>query len=347
MRLWTTRGRVGFTPERTLWQRLARALAGLGAVLSVGTAGYMALEGWDPLHALFFTMITITTVGYGDYGLSRAGEAYTLVVILAGFGLFTYCCGQAVEAMANEQFMRRRRMHRLIRSLRDHLIVCGLGRMGWSVAERLSEMGATFVVIDRDQESVDRALGRGWLAITGDSTDDAILREATVEHARALIAAAGSDTDNIVITLSAHGINPGLLILSRAEEASAIRKLKRAGATKVVSPIGRGASHAVDSILKPHLAQLLDSASSEEAPIEMAEITISEGMPESWRCVATCGQLHPSVAFVAVKRTGEEELCFRVRPRERLEPGDVLIVAGERDGVCAMTMAAREMNAAA
>ncbi len=238
-------------------------------------------------------------------------------------------------------------MQRAIRSMRDHLIVCGLGRMGRTIAERLWDMGTPFVVIDQSQSCVDRALERGWLALVGDATDDAVLQQAAVEHARALFAAAVRDTDNIVIALSAHGINPGLTILSRAEEPDAIRKLRRAGATKIVSPIGQGATRAVDSIMKPHLAELLDSASCDETPIEMAEITITEGMPESWRSVSSCGELHPAVAFVAVKRAGETGLCFRVRPRERLATGDVLIVAGERDGVCAMTMRARELSAAA
>ena len=327
-------------------QRMTRALIALCAVLTLGVAGYMLIEGWDLQRAFFFTVITVTTIGYGDYGLSPRGELFTSVVILGALGVFTFSFGQIVEAVASQDFMRRRMMERTIRSLTDHIVIAGLGRVGRVIAEQLDEAGVAFVVIDPDGARISAALERGWLALEGDATDDTALRRAAIENAQALVCAAPTDNMNIVITLSAHSLQPNLRIITRGENPDAIRKLERAGASKIISPIHTGATRMVDVVLKPHLAELLDCAHSGSQTVEMAEIPIAPGMSEKWHTITECGKAHPTVAFVAV-RHADGTMSFRLRPNERLNDGDVLLVAGEQEKVCAMALEAREQRMAA
>ena len=315
-------------------------------MLGGGTIGYTLIEGWDPLRSLFFTLITITTIGYGDYGLDRTGEHFTAVVILAALGLFTYSFGQLLEGIATYSTTRAKKMERCIRSMTEHFVVCGLGRMGSAVCEKLDEIGAPFVGVDPSEGRVGAALDRGWLAIAGDATDDDVLEACAATSAKALFCCAARDTDNIVITLSARGMSDGLFILSRAEEEESIRKLERAGASKVISPIGSGAVRAVDMVLKPHLSEIMENATGGSSAVEIAEISIGASMGSGWRTIHACGARHPSVAFVAVRRT-DGHLTFNVSPDEALEAGDVLIVAGEQRCVCEMAVAAREARMAA
>lgn len=327
-------------------QRGLRAIALLSVILAGGTAGYALIEGWDLGRSLFFTLITITTIGYGDYGLSRAGEYFTTFVILGALGVFTYSFGQLVEAISTYDFMRRRLMERSIRNLTDHMVICGLGRMGQTISRRLDEHGVPFVVVDRDEKLVSEAIDRGWLALVGDATDDDTLHDCAVSHARALICAASTDAENIVITLGARDICSQLLIISRAEQPDAIRKLERAGASKIISPIGASAERAIDMVLKPHLADFLDHAASGSEAVDMAEILIEGAMGSEWRSVIECGKRHPEVAFVAVRHR-DGRMSFRCDPRSSFETGDVLIVAGRQEQVCRMSIEAREARMAA
>lgn len=332
--------------ELTPWQRVVRAVLALCAVQAVGITGYMLIEGWDLQRAFFFTVITVTTIGYGDYGLSRDGELFTSVVILGALGVFTFSLGQIVEGIASQDFMRRRMMERTIRGLREHVVIAGLGRVGRVIADQLEEAGVAFVVIDPNVERVASARARGWLALEGDATNDDVLRAGAIENAQALVCTAPTDAMNIVITLSAHAIAPNLRIISRGEDPDAIRKLERAGASKIVSPIHTGANRIVDVVLKPHLAELLDTGHSGARSVEMAEIPITPRMSTAWHSIVECGKAHPSVAFVAVRHP-DGTMSFRLRPNERLNDGDVLLVAGEQEKVCAMALEAREQRMAA
>ena len=139
-------------------RRLVRAVLALVLVLSFGTAGFVLIEGWEPWKALYFTLITITTVGYGDEGVSEVGKRFTTILLLGGIATATYAFGQIVQAAVNYQLAWRRRMHQAIEKLNGHYIICGLGSVGRAVCDRLSAEGKPFVVIEADEE---RCAGRG------------------------------------------------------------------------------------------------------------------------------------------------------------------------------------------
>jgi voltage-gated potassium channel len=311
-----------------------------------GTCGYMWIEGWDFTQSLFFTVITLTTVGYGDYGLSEEGLRFTTILIVGGFGVFAYSAGQLAPIILNERLAQEWKMNRQIKKLTDHFIVCGLGRVGQAVCDSLNQHGISFVAVDPDQAAVNRAIARGCVAITGDAATDEVLIQASVKGARCVACVTDSDTDNIVITLTARELNSDVYIISRAENAAAIRKMDRAGASRVISPILAGGLSIANAMVKPHLAELLDRSNDADGGIALAEVTITEASQLNGRTIRDCGSVHGSVVFVAVKPAGGPA---RLRPAadESLQGGDVLIVAGDVLDVGRLQQEARQLRTAA
>ena len=244
---------------------LGRILLGMGLVVAVlvgGAAGYMILEGWSPLDAFYMTAITISTVGYGEIlPLGRAGRIFTIVLIYSGVGTFFYILTQLTQAVVEgkvRQLMGRRTLKRDIRSLKDHYIICGYGRIGSLVVNLLKEQGLPLVVLDNSEEVTRHLEDEGTLYVLGSATEDESLIDAGIERAKGLVATVSSDADNVYIVLSARGIRPDLLIIARATEPGTERKLKRAGANKVVSPYFIGARRIAQTVIRPSVADFVE-----------------------------------------------------------------------------------------
>lgn len=318
-------------PDQTR-KRIVRALLSILVVVTAGTTGFMFTEGWDFGHALFFTLITITTVGYGDYGLSITGEHFTIVLLIFGIGTVTYAFSQLAQQILDARNNWRSRMERTIARLDDHFIVCGLGQMGRHVCDQLVESGHTVVGIDDNPEAVQRLLDAGQLAELGDATEENLLDRCAVHRARGLACLTNSDTDNIVITLGARGLNPDLNIIARAASLENALKLRRAGASQVICPTRSGAVEVANMILRPNLAEFLRQTHSGEAGIEFAELSIPEGSAMVGSTIKECGMQYPDVVFVAIRHA---DGITRVRPAadDTLVAGDVLIVAASSHSV--------------
>ena len=227
-----------------------RCLLALAAVTAFGTVGFAVIEqDWTLWKSLFFTLITITTVGYGDEGLSENGEVFAAVLLLLGIGTATYSLTSLVQIAVNYQTAWKRKMTRQINRLMDHFIICGFGRIGLTVAEQLQESGVPFVVIDCDEKQVEIALERGFLVVEGNSADDETLQQAGIQNARGIICAINSDAENVFVTLCARELNPGAFIASRASTESAARRMKRAGASLVVSPYISAGNQIANAVL--------------------------------------------------------------------------------------------------
>ncbi|MCP3905107.1 MAG: potassium channel protein [Planctomycetes bacterium] len=313
----------------------------LVGILAAGTIGYMYVEGWGFAQALFFTIITLTTIGYGDYGLSETGEMFTIGLVVVGLGVVTYWAGQVLPLLFNHQLVWERKMNNRILNLEDHFIVCGLGRIGRAVCQYLAREGVPFIAIDPDVDNVSEIVDAGHLALVGDAADDDVLEEAGIQRARGIACVTGSDTTNIVITLTAREQAPELVIVSRAEHEDAIRKIQRAGATRVISPVRSGGFSIVNAILKPNLADFLDRTNDRTEDFELAEISVEPGSQLDGSTIRDKAASHDGVALIALKRP---DACTRMRPRadEPLHEGDVLIVAGE-----ALSIDALQRDAAA
>src|SRR5687768_16755307 len=217
-------------------RRVRLGLAALGLVVVAGTAGYVLL-GFSLLNALYQTITTITTVGYGEIEPLKAnGRIFTIVVILFGVGTALYTLTQLLETVVEGHLgnlLERRRMERGIASLHPHVIVCGWGRVGRALTEYVARAGQDVVVIDRDAE---RLSGTPYLTVQGDVTEDSVLMQAGIDRARVLVAAVTSDADNLYVTLSSRALRPDLVIIARARTDAAEPKLERAGANRVVNP---------------------------------------------------------------------------------------------------------------
>ena len=228
--------------------QLTRSLLALGALVALGVAGYMLIEGWSFLDAAYMTIITFTTVGYEEVRpLSQTGRVFNMLIMVGGVGVMLYILTSVVHMMVAQQalrhLVRRRRMRTRISRLSGHFIVCGFGRVGKAVALTLKEQSAPLVVIDKDPEVLTEAEQHGLLCLNGDPTRDEDLLTARVDEALGLVAATGNDSDNVYISLTARGLNPSLRIMARASRADAEDKLRRAGADEVISPHVIGGRH--------------------------------------------------------------------------------------------------------
>jgi voltage-gated potassium channel len=228
------------SPGTSLTRRLTGPIVALLATIAIGTVGYMLIEGWGFADAFYMTMITIGTVGFGEVQpLSATGRAFTSFLIVAGIVGISYTVtvitGLVIEGHLTQHW-ERRRMERRMAKQRDHYIICGYGRVGRQIVDEFRREKCEFVVIDVNQPSLAQAVGDGLTVIYGNATEDDVLHRAGIARARGLIAAVANDADNIFVTLSARALRPEMPIVARANYEDAVRKLRLAGATRVVSP---------------------------------------------------------------------------------------------------------------
>ncbi len=219
-------------------------------------------------------------------------------------------------------------MQRQISRLSDHFIVCGFGRIGRPVCEKLQAEGIPCVVIEGDHDALETARERGFLAIRGNATEDDVLIDAGIERARGIVCAVNSDADNIVIALGARELRPDIIITARVDEDGATRKIRRAGANQVVSPFRTAAHDIANSILRPHVTAFLERTSQADGGFELSEVSVGEKVAESWTVGRLRAKAGRNIVFVAIKKA-DGTTNLGPSDIEMFESGDVLIVAGE------------------
>ena len=242
----------------------------------------MLIEDYSFVDALYMTVITISTVGFGEVNqLTEYGRLFTIFLILSGVGVLAYAAGVLAEELISGQFMKRykkRNVENKIKKLENHIIICGFGRNGRQAARKLKTYNTPFVVIEREVDRVSSHAGlEDVIFIQGDGTQDTALQKAQIKNASALIAALPSDADNLFIVLSARQLNPNLRIISRASDRSSIKKLKIAGADNVIMPDKIGGEHMASLIVTPDLVEFLDKISVDSSVgINMIEVAIED-----------------------------------------------------------------------
>jgi len=303
-------------------------------VLAVGVAGYILIEGWPLSDALFMTIITLTTVGFGEVRpLSQAGRLFTVALILLGVGTVVYSLSVAAEYLASADLGRRlwrRRMQNSIDKMTDHVIVIGYGRVGHSAADALTDSSKPIVLIEREEAAIQSAIDGGLPVLNGDATDDTVLQSAGIERAQTLIVCTGDTAANLYIVLSARALNPNLRIIARGDPASQA-KMRRAGADRVISPYQIGGKYMANIALRPHVTDFLDVVTLDNGlELWLEEITIEEG---SSMVGQTVGEIHirrrTGVTLVALLRHATGEMVAPMA-ETRFETGDKLIVLGSR-----------------
>ncbi len=313
--------------------RLRVGIVALIAVIAVGTAGYVWIEGWSVLLGLYMTVITISTVGFKEVAdLTDFGRVFTIALIFGGIGSMAMVGTGFVEWMIEQHighWGRRKKMSKLVGELKEHIIVCGYGRMGRYVVNELRPHGAKFVVIERDQELCDKLVEQGVLAIRGDASDEAVLGSAGICRAAALVAALNTDADNLYLTLTAHGLCPNLKIVVRAEEQASHSKFMRAGAAKVISPYAIGADHIVQLLLRPRVVDFIELVTQQDAlELNIDQVELKEDSPLCRKTLAESRARQSLGRMILAIRKQQGATVFDPAPDTLLEPGDVLVTVG-------------------
>jgi len=319
--------------------RLAVVL--LVAVLAGGTAGYMIIEGWNAWDAFYMTVTTVATVGYGEvHPLSVPGRVFTVILIFSGVGTAFYTVTLLATIIVEGGLHRRfekRRAARMLEDIKDHFILCGYGRIGSIIAAELHQQGVPLAVIERDPARVRDAIDRGWLAIEADASREEVLAHAGIHRARGLIAAVGTDAENVFTVLTARVMRPDLFIIARVESDDAEHKLRRAGADRVISPYQIGATHMVQTALRPAVVDFVQLAtSSERLDLTMEQVHIKDDSALANHSIVDAGIRQKfGVIVVGIRRAGGS-MEFNPPPEAVMRPGDELVVLGTTESVKAL-----------
>jgi len=310
-------------------------------MIVAGTIGYVIIEGWDVWDAFYMTVTTVATVGYREvHQLSLAGQVFTVILILSGVGTAFYTVTLlatiVVEGGLHRHFQQRR-FARMFEQLEGHFIICGYGRIGAIIADELDRQHQPFVVIERDPDRTHKVIDRGWLAIAADASREEVLRRVGIDRARGLIAAVGTDAENVYTVLTARVMRPDLFIIARVESDDAEHKLKRAGADRVISPYHIGATHMALSALRPAVVDFVQLAtSSAHLDLSMEQVHIGDESPLIGRTLLESGIRQKfGVIVIAIKRA-DGAMEFNPPPEATVRAGDEMVVLGQPQSVKAL-----------
>jgi voltage-gated potassium channel len=318
-------------PKR-IGYRILLAVGLILTVLTVGAVGFHVLEGWPLFDGLYMTLITMTTVGYGEVRpLSQLGRMFNTVLIVTSVmvgGLLIATFTQAMLEFELNYYFGRRRLERNLAKMKDHYIICGAGRVGRTVSKELHSKGVPCVIVERDPQRAEWAAKEGIPVLIGSGATEESLKQARIEFAKGLVSAVTTDADNLYIVLTASGMRPDMQIIARASEEEAISKLKRAGATQVLSPYHFVGQRIVQLVLRPHVIDFLDSAFGERVDIQIEEVHLDEKSELAGKTIGEANlRKRMNVIIVAVKHE-HGEMIFNPAPEEKLTPGDHVIAVG-------------------
>lgn len=327
---------VSFQSQRSIERRILGVITLYSAVIMLGTAGYRILEEWGWLDSLYMTMITITTVGFGEiHELSRASRVFTIVLILLGVGSFTYTFGTIADYLIAGQlkeFLIHRRMKIMIKEMKDHQIVCGFGRVGFQVVYELKRAGKPFVVIDEESKAAHQAMDAGHATIEGNANNDDVLRNAGVERASSLVATLGTDAANLMLVLSARALNKELFIVARANFMDAEKKLITAGANRVISPYSISGRRMAHMLIRPNIVDFLDVVMhDEEMELEMEDVAIANGSKLDGCAIGEARISETTGANILGLKRSEGQVIASPAADTVLKAKDILIALGTRN----------------
>ena len=319
-----------FSVRRFIWAVLAFVV-----VLVVGTVGFHAITTEDWSSSVYRAVVTVTLTGLDSRPSGHASELFTIFLLLAGVAIFLYIAGAIVELIARGvlgDVVGERRRRRAIERMRGHTIICGFGRVGRRIGSEFGASGHDYVVIDQRAESVAAARQLGALVVDGDGTEDEDLERAGLSMARALVASADSDEINLFITLSARAARPDLFIVARASDDSAARKLRLAGADRVVQPYSSAGLQMANLVLKPQVAAFLDVVSTAEGEeLRFEEIEVPPTCGAAGQTIRELRVRDSTGAMVVAIRKKDGTFDATPSPDAQFDPGDVVIGVGTAD----------------
>jgi len=335
-----TAGRELRQPQ--LISRLRRVLVIIGMLLGltiVGAIGFRLTTADNWLESLYLAIITLTTLGSRDAGTTPASMTFVMFYMIGGLSIFSYSAFQIGQMVVNAEIRRmleRRRMERKIENLEEHFIVCGMGRMGRTICQFLDNRKVPFVVVDHNEELLESVReDENWHTILGDATDDDVLRRAGIDRARGLATVLATDADNVYVVLTARMLSSEIQIVARASDESAVNKLERAGATRVISPFNSGAVKMARFMLSPSIEDFLEITDEQGAELELADVQIAEGSEYIGKTLAETDLRDSGVMIIGIRRQNGERL-LPPPGTAQLQAGDSLFAFGSTEAVNAM-----------
>ncbi|HLM03194.1 MAG TPA: potassium channel protein, partial [Pyrinomonadaceae bacterium] len=291
--------------------RLSYALAAILVAVAVGSVGFYFIEGFSPLDSIYLATETVTTVGYGDLTPKTSyGRVFAIFFMLFGGGTVLYALTVLVQTFFQAEFMEMldsRRKIREMEKLRNHYIVCGAGRVGKRIIRSLEKQKIPFVVIEREEGKSALALESGGYVINGDATLEETLKRAGVHYAKGLASCLADDAANVYVVLTARGLNGQMHIVARAVEEEAEPKLIRAGANRVVAPTIIGSQSMARALLKPTVADFMDSIVAETMDLVFEEVAIRTNSMYAGKCLKETNiRAELNLVIVAIRRQSGE-----------------------------------------
>ncbi len=317
-------------------RKIKLAFALLTGTILFGVMGYHFIEGMTFFESLYMTVITISTVGFMEVRpLSTPGRVLTMVIISTGIVIGAYTLGTLLRMLIEGEIRKtfgRRKVERMISSMKDHFIICGYGRIGSLICRELLAQKIDFVVIERDPDMVEELERERILFLPTDATNDDSLLEAGIMRARGIVTAVKSDADNVFITLTAKGIRPDIFIVARSSDEGNESKLLRAGATRVVSPYLIGGKRMAQILIRPTVVDFIDIAVMESSlGLMMEEARVKQGSPLVGKNLIESNLRRDYGVIIVLIKKMNGELIFNPVPTEILEKDDVIVVLGKTD----------------
>jgi len=316
-------------------RQIEQLLAAVAATLAVGTVGFRLIlhEPW--LQAFYRAVITSTLTGLDTVPSSDGARLLSIVMVIAGLTIIAYAGAVIVEAIAGGVLtgvLAERRRERTIERLKDHFIICGYGRVGRRVADEFRAAGVPYVVIDVNERAVEAAQEHGDLVVNGNATDDDDLEQTGIARAKGLVAASDSDADNLYIVLSARSKRPDLQIVARGSDEDAAKKLKLAGADRVVLPYATAGRTMANLVLKPQVTAFLDAVTTATGPdLHMAEIEVHRTCLQAGKTIRDIRVRHETGAIIIALRKHDGTFDTTPEPDVAIEPGDIIVGVGTTD----------------
>jgi len=303
-------------------------------IVIFGTIGYIIIEGWSFLDALYMTIITISTVGYSEvHHVSKSGRLFTILLVFFGVGFTLYIAAAVVQFMVEGRIriiLGRRRLEKKISRMKNHYIVCGYGRIGRVLCRNLKRKPLDLVVVEKNPELISVMDADGVLYISGDASNEENLLKAGIKRAKGLIAALASDADNVFLVLTARQLDPDLIIIARASQEESKSKLRAAGANTVESPYDTGAASMAHRIIRPTVTSFLDLAFAyKRKDIQMEEIPVSASSDLVNVMLKDTGiRQKYNLIIIAIKKP-DKSMLFNPSFEAIIEVGDTVIAVGE------------------
>ncbi len=332
-------------PNSRTTMNFASILAGMAVLMFVGMVGYVYLEGWHWIDALYMTFISFSTVGFGEVQpLHPAGRIFTMFIIFSGLVIIAMLSASVTSLLVRREFIatfKTKKMKKQIQNLKGHTILCGAGETGKTVISEFAKARKPLVVIEENTEVLERIVEQypKMYAVYGDATKDEVLQEANIMCASGLITALSEDAANLYVVISARAMKPDITIVARAVDTHAASKIYKAGATHVISPNLTEGMRMAATVLRPNVVSFLDVMSNDQGfTLRLEEIRVPKGSPYAGKSLRELEiPQRTGLIVIAIKKAraaeGDKKVLFNPQSSATIDEDDILIVLGDRERV--------------